>query len=85
MAGHWRRGTTEGGARIQNESVTLVRSYYRSYYELNFVGVYSVVAKRVNSVSGYTAVFKIKGQWTLCTDLRALVPFWVIRCSRYSR
>ena len=32
-------------ARIQNKSVTLVRSYYRSYYESNFMGVYSVVTK----------------------------------------
>jgi len=39
-------------ARIQNESVTLVCSYYHSYYELNFVGVYPVVPKRVDSVSG---------------------------------
>jgi len=32
-------------ARIQNKSVTLVRSDYRSYYESNFMGVYSVVTK----------------------------------------
>ena len=44
-----------------------------------------MVPKRVDSVSGYTVVFKIKGQCTLCIELRALVPFWVIRCSRYSR
>ena len=67
-------------ARIQNESVTIVRSYYRSYYESNFVGVYSVVTKRVDSVSGYTAVFKIQGHCTLCRELRAFCPIlgqWV--------
>ena len=58
--------TTQTRARIQNESVTHIRSYYRSYYESNLVGVYSVAAKLVDSVSRYSAVFKIKGTAT-CT------------------
>ena len=42
----------------------------RSYYDSKLVGVYSVVPKRVHSVSGYTAVFKIEGHCTVYTVQR---------------
>ena len=48
----------------------------RSYYELDFVGVYSVVTKIVESVSGYTVVFKIKGQCTF-EGFGPMLSYWV--------